>query len=73
MRKSPVLVAFVVVVFDEKLERPERCELKELTLDGSALFPLLVVFEALPDEDVLRAKGCDCALWEWPCEDDGGS
>lgn len=72
-RKSPWLVAFVVVVFDEKLERPERCELKELTLEGSALLPLLPLVEAFPFEDVLSAKGWDWVLCECPCEDDGGS
>lgn len=64
VRKSPGFVAFVVVVFDEKLDRPDRCELKELTLEGSPLFPPLPLFDPLPFEDVLSAKGCDCAFWE---------
>ena len=71
-RKSFGFVAFVVVVFDEKLDRPDRCELNELTLDGSALLPPLPLL-ALFDEDVLSANGCDCAFCECPCEDDGGS
>lgn len=59
-RKSLGFVAFVVVVFEEKLDRAERedmCELKELTLEGSPLVPLLLVFELLFEEEVFSANG----------------
>ena len=77
-RKSFGFVAFVVVVFEEKLDRAESedmCELKELTLDGSALLPLLLPFAPLlvEDDEVFSAKGCDCAFCECPCDDGGGS
>ena len=68
-RKSLWFVAFVVVVFEEKPEKPDRCEENELTLDGSAL----LLLELLLEDEVLSANGWDGLLEEWPCEDDGGS
>ena len=73
LKKSFGFVALVVVVLDEKLDNAESedmCELKELTLDGSPPFPLLL---ELLFEEVLSANGWGCAFWEWACEDGGGS
>jgi hypothetical protein len=62
VRKSLGFVALVVVVLEEKEDKPDKedkCELKELTLDGSALFPLPLLFELFPvdEEEVLSANG----------------
>ena len=62
VRKSFGFVAFVVVVFEENEDKPDndKCELKELTLDGSAPLLLPPLFELLFPEDedeVFNANG----------------
>lgn len=69
-RKSFGFVAFVVVL-DEKPASAESEDMCELKLDGSPLPPALE--ELLFEDEVLSAKGWDCAFWECPCEDGGGS
>lgn len=71
LRKSLGFVALVVVVPEEKAERPDKWEEKDPTLDGSAA--LLLWLPLLLDDEVLRANGWEGVFWEWPCEDDGGS